>query len=70
MSAEVRHQTATVVHNFATAPSNARLRLQVVAVVHTETEAGGGGGALPPIQGQAAQGNTVQGLLNPKIQGS
>jgi len=58
----------SIVHSVAS--ENDRLHGMFMSVIHNDIEAGGGGGVLPPIQGQAAQGNTVQGLLNPKIQGS
>ena len=45
-------------------------RCNGIEVAPVEWPGGGGGGILPPIQGQAEQGNAVQGILNPQIQGS
>lgn len=62
-------QFASIVHTVNA--ENGRLHAMWMSVVHNDVEAGGGGGGvLPPIQGQAEQGNAVQGTLNPQIQGS
>lgn len=61
-------QFASIVHTVNA--EDATLHGMWMSVVHDDVEAGGGGGTLPPIQGQAEQGNAVQGTLNPQIQGS
>lgn len=62
-------QFASVVHTVNA--ENGRLHGMWMSVVHDDVKSGGGGGgALPPIQGQAAQGVTIQGGLQPTVQGA
>ena len=68
-NARLHGQFSSIVHTVNA--EDATLHGMWMSVVHDDVEAGGGGGGiLPPIQGQAEQGNAVQGILNPQIQGS